>query len=227
MLNVYRLFSMAYIHVLFFIRLATIKTQIVVNFFINVGSRRDVRTPPPPLSTTGGYPPYWQRKWKYLPDFAVISVIIGHFKHWNLKIWEYFIKWKFLLPRGESCDSISEKKTWWNKWDEIAQCLLIFKGPSLKFAIQIRTLTHPPPTPNTKGRDMRQLGLPPNLNNNSMKAVIGRSRHVTGWTTLRFVGGGIQDLHRKLIANPFRFWYKIGDLLYKHIYPLKRWNIFV
>ena len=32
--------------------------------------------------------------------------------------------------------------------------------------------------------------LPPNLNNNWMTAVIGWSRHVTGWTTLWLVGGG-------------------------------------
>ena len=39
--------------------------------------------------------------------------------------------------------------------------------------------------------------LPPNLNNNWMMAVIGRSRHVTGWTTLRLVGGRIQDLDQR------------------------------
>ena len=38
--------------------------------------------------------------------------------------------------------------------------------------------------------------LPPNLNNNWMTAVIGRSRHVTGWATLRLVGGRIPDLHK-------------------------------
>ena len=37
---------------------------------------------------------------------------------------------------------------------------------------------------------------PPNLNNNWKTAVIGRSRHVTGWTILRLVGGRIQDLDR-------------------------------
>ena len=36
---------------------------------------------------------------------------------------------------------------------------------------------------------------PPNLSNNSMTAVIGQSRHVTSWTTLRLVGGGIHDLY--------------------------------
>ena len=40
------------------------------------------------------------------------------------------------------------------------------------------------------------LILPPNLNNNWMTAVIGRSRHVTGRTTLRLVWGRIQDLDR-------------------------------
>ena len=39
-------------------------------------------------------------------------------------------------------------------------------------------------------------GVPPDLNNNWKTAVIGRSRHVTGWTTLRLVGGRIQDLDR-------------------------------
>ena len=38
--------------------------------------------------------------------------------------------------------------------------------------------------------------LPPNLNNNWKTAVIVRSRHVTGWTTLRLVEGRIQDLDR-------------------------------
>ena len=36
--------------------------------------------------------------------------------------------------------------------------------------------------------------LPPNLNNNWMTVMIVRSRHVTGWTTLRLVGGRTQDL---------------------------------
>ena len=35
--------------------------------------------------------------------------------------------------------------------------------------------------------------IPPNLNN---KTVIGRSRHVTGWASLRLVGGRIPDLDR-------------------------------
>ena len=35
---------------------------------------------------------------------------------------------------------------------------------------------------------------PPNLNNNWMTAMIGRSRHATVWTTFRYYGGGIQDL---------------------------------
>ena len=39
--------------------------------------------------------------------------------------------------------------------------------------------------------------LPPNLNNNWMTAV---SRHVTGWATLRLVGGGIPDLDRMLLT---------------------------
>ena len=42
--------------------------------------------------------------------------------------------------------------------------------------------------------------LPPNLNNNWMTAVIGQSRHVTGWATLRLVGGGIPDLDRMLLT---------------------------
>ena len=36
--------------------------------------------------------------------------------------------------------------------------------------------------------------LPPNLKKNWMAAVIDRSRHVTGGTTLRLVGGRIQEL---------------------------------
>ena len=51
------------------------------------GGVRGVQTLP--LSTTGGgglNPPCcWQRKWEYIPDFAVISAKIGHFKHSNLK----------------------------------------------------------------------------------------------------------------------------------------------
>ena len=38
--------------------------------------------------------------------------------------------------------------------------------------------------------------LPPNLNDNWMTAVIGWSRHVTGWATPRLVGGGIQDFEQ-------------------------------
>ena len=43
---------------------------------------------------------------------------------------------------------------------------------------------------------LKSLILPPNLNNNWMTAVISRSRHVTGQTTLRLVGGRIQHLDR-------------------------------
>ena len=43
---------------------------------------------------------------------------------------------------------------------------------------------------------LKSLILPPNLNNNWMTVVISRSRHVTGRTTLRLVGGRIQHLDR-------------------------------
>ena len=43
--------------------------------------------------------------------------------------------------------------------------------------------------------------LPRNFNNNWMTAVIGRSRHVTGWTTLWVVGGRIQDLDPKICKS--------------------------
>ena len=36
----------------------------------------------------------------------------------------------------------------------------------------------------------------PNLNNNWMTAVIDQSRHLTGWVTLRLVGGRTPDLDR-------------------------------
>ena len=41
--------------------------------------------------------------------------------------------------------------------------------------------------------------LSPNLNNNWMTAVIGRSRHVTGWTALRLVGSRTRDLDQKYV----------------------------
>ena len=40
--------------------------------------------------------------------------------------------------------------------------------------------------------------LPTDLNNNLVTAVIGRPRHVTGWTTLSLVGDRIQDLDRNV-----------------------------
>ena len=43
-----------------------------------------VGSDPPPSSTQhqrGGIHPCWQRKLKYIPYFAVISVEIGHFGH--------------------------------------------------------------------------------------------------------------------------------------------------
>ena len=60
---------------------------------------------------------------------------------------------------------------------------------------------------NTKKRPKSRI-LPPNLNNNWMTAVIGLSRHVTGWTTLRLVGGRIEDLdQRKVIfSHPVKFY---------------------
>ena len=43
----------------------------------------------------------------------------------------------------------------------------------------------------------KSLIPPPNLNNNWMTAMIGRSRHVTGWTPFIFVWGRIQDLDQQ------------------------------
>ena len=53
------------------------------------GGREGVRTP---LSSPQGVisPPCWQRKWKYIPDFADISAKIDHFKYSNLKVWIFF-----------------------------------------------------------------------------------------------------------------------------------------
>ena len=59
----------------------------------------------------------------------------------------------------------------------------------------------------------KSCSIPPSLNNNLMTAVIGRFRHVTGWTTLRLVGGGILDLvqiiffHYKSRIATARLWW--------------------
>ena len=52
-----------------------------------------VRTLPPPPHThsPGGYPSLLARKIKYIPYFTVISVKIGHFKHQNIKLWNFFL----------------------------------------------------------------------------------------------------------------------------------------
>ena len=65
--------------------------------------------------------------------------------------------------------------------------------------------------------------LPPNLNNNWMTVVIGRSRHVTGWTTHRLVGGRILDLVQTFCF--FKTWRPvwepaITDFPSRQIYPL-------
>ena len=46
-----------------------------------------------PLSAPQGgiSPPCWQRKWQYIPDFAVISVQICHFKHTKFKTLIFFV----------------------------------------------------------------------------------------------------------------------------------------
>ena len=61
-----------------------------------------------------------------------------------------------------------------------------------------------------------------------MTSLIGRSRHVTGWTTLRLVVGRIQDLDRKFLKSRLfglTFPSVLAVLTYPHFsMPGVRWN---
>ena len=70
--------------------------------------------------------------------------------------------------------------------------------------------------------------LPPNLNNNWMTAVIGWSRHLTGWTTLQLVGGRTQDLDLIFYVAKMTFYFaKMIFYVVKRTFHLTRLNFSV